>query len=267
MGPVGLPKVFLQQRPRAHPVFQPTEIPGGGLSLFVPDWMHTKSLGVDANLLGGCIAYLARVFLPGSTNENMALIWSGIRREYRSQKVAGRLGRLTFKMVQNEPFPRLSAKAHEIRCLLPVMETLLRAWAPADAFVAWFHRLVALSAQMDNLVFGNKTFLLSPRERRALRQDVFLFNSVLTTLARHFIDRGEAYCNFTIKNHYLCHLGVLASRTGLSPRLGFCYQGEDFLSLIKTLCIGSSRGTDGVTLTGKVIEKYLRGLDLMLSQA
>ena len=67
-------------------------------------------------------------------------------------------------MVKNEPFYRLSAKAHEIRCLLPVREVLLRAWAPSDSILAWFHRLVALSlaAQMDNLVFENKTSCSAP---------------------------------------------------------------------------------------------------------
>ena len=154
-------EAFLQEHPDAHPVLQPTVIPGGGLSLFVPDWMHTKSLGVDANLLGSCIAYLARVALPGTQEENIALIWYGIQREYRSQKTAGRLGRLTFNMVKNPPFPRLSAKANEIMCLLPVMETLLQGWAPSDPILVWFHRLVALSAQIDNLVFQNKTFVLS----------------------------------------------------------------------------------------------------------
>ena len=229
--------------------------------------MHTKSLGVDANLLGGCIAYLAKSSLPGSTEENMAVLWDGIQREYRAQKVTGRLGRLTFNMVKNDPFFRLSAKAHEIRCLLPVMEVLLRGWAPSDPILAWFHRLVALSAQMDNLVFGNKGFLLSPRERKGLRQDTFLFQMVLSTLAGHFIQRGEAYVNFTIKNHYMCHLALRASATGLSPRLGFCYQGEDYMSLVKTLCQGSSRGADGARLIDKVNEKYLRGLDLLMRNA
>ena len=260
-------QAFLEEQPAAHPVLQPTVIPWGGLSLFFPDWMHSKSLGVDANLLGSCIAYLAREFLPGTQAETIAVIWDGIQREYRSQKFAGRLGRLTMNMVTNAPFPRLSAKAHEIRCLLPVMEILLRGWAPANPIVAWFHRLVALSAQMDNLVFDNKTFVLSPRERRDLRRDVFLFNAVLSRLASNFIQRGEAYCHFTIKNHYLCHLALRASTTGLSPRLGFCYQGEDYMSLIKTLCIGSSRGADGARLIVKANEKYLRGLDLMLMVA
>ena len=97
-------KAFLEEHPHAHPVLQPRVIPGGGLTLFVPDWMHTKSLGVDANLLGSCIAYLAKVSLPGSVDANIALLWDGIQEQYRSQKVGGRLGRLTINMVKKWPF-------------------------------------------------------------------------------------------------------------------------------------------------------------------
>ena len=39
------------------------------------------------------------------------------------------------------------------------------------------------------------------------------------------------------------------------------------MSVIKTLCIGSMRGTNSAKLIDKVVEKYLRGLDLIMGQA
>ena len=260
------PQEFLQQTPERHPLFDPTCVPCGGLSLFVPDWMHTKCLGTDANLLGSAIAFLAKDYLPGSVDENMALIWEGVQEQYTTQKTACRLSHLTFKMVKNDPFPRLSVKAMEIRWLLPALEPLLRAWAPGDARVAWFHRLVVMSMEADKLVFGCKSFRLGLEEGRRLKDLLFHFSQTLTTLARNFHQAGLAYCNFIPKNHYLCHLGVSSCQTGISPRVGFCFQGEDFMALVKRLCVGSSRGVASAQLCTKVVGKYLRGLDIMLQQ-
>ena len=246
---------LLMQTPDAHVLFNPTCVACGGLSLFVPDYMHTKCLGTDSNLLGSAIAYLAKEFLPGTVEENMAIIWEGVKREHRSQRSPCRLSHLTFKMVKHDPFPRLSAKAIEIRCLLPVLEPVLRGWSGGSPQVAWFHRLVVLSMQMDNIVFGTKSLVLGAGDGDRLKDLIFQFNQTLTTLARHFHENGMGYCNFTPKNHYLCHLGVYSSKSGISPRLGFCFQGEDFMALVKSLCTGSNRGVEPAKLVNKVVGK------------
>ena len=141
----------------------------------------------------------------------------------------------------------------------------MKAWV-GNPQCAYFHRLVFLSMKLDELVFGNKTFLLSVEERESLRSGVFEYNQILTRLAHHFHNLGKPYCNFTPKNHYLLHLGLHASKTGISPRLGFCFQGEDFMSVVKSLCTGSSRGVNSTKLVDKVVCKYLRGLDIFLGQ-
>ena len=50
----------LQQEKRGavHPLFHPLSTPGGALSLWVPDWMHSKHLGTDQSLLGSTLKYL-----------------------------------------------------------------------------------------------------------------------------------------------------------------------------------------------------------------
>ena len=244
----------------------PDQVPGGGLSLFKPDYMHTKLLGVDANVLGSLIAFLVKEVMPASIEDNVALLWSQIQEYYKEHQPPCRLGRLTYKMVRHDPFPRLAAKAIEVRWLLPAMASVVRAWV-GRAEVAHFARLVAQSCRMDEIVFGCKEFRFSVADRAEFQQLCFSFNQVLTRLARHFHQGGLAHCAFTAKNHYLCHMGVDAARTGISPRLGFCFQGEDFLHLVKTLCMGSSRGTSPTQLAEKVVGKYLRGLDLLLSRA
>ena len=229
--------------------------------------MHTKCLGTDSSLLGSCLLYLVKEVMPGAIEDNLSMVWSSIKGFYRANKTSCRLGNLTLKMLKNEPFPRLAAKAMEIKCLLPAIEELLQPWLPGNVQLQWFHRLVALSRLLDDIVFGNKSFLLSEPERVQLRAGIFQYNQLLTQLARHFHTRGLPYCNFLPKIHFLMHIGVNTSKSGVSPRLAWCFQGEDFMSLLKSLCTSSSRGIDSAKLVMKVNEKYLRGLDLLFSQA
>ena len=253
----------MEKHDKVHPLFKPDMTPGGGLSLFYPDWMHTKSLGTDAHLVGSCLAFMAQKVLPGGVDASMAVMWDSIQEFYKAHKTPCRLTNLTYKMVKHEPFPRLAAKAMETRHLVPALQEILEPWV-GIAEVAYFQRLLTLSRRLDDLVFENKTFKLSEDERQDLCQGIFEYNQLQTKLARHFHLEGLPFCNFTVKNHYMCHIGLIAANTGVSPRVAFCYQGEDFMSLMKTLCAGSHRGVAPAALVNKVIDKYLRGLDLVL---
>ena len=169
-------------------------------------------------------------------------------------------------MLQNDPFPKLSAKAMEIRHLLAAVIHFSSAWL-ANPIIARFQKLLQLSHGLDEIVFSNKTFVLSMLERQALKEGTFKYNQALTRLARFFHERGLPFCNYTVINHYLCHIGLEASRTGVNPRLAFCFEGEDFMRVVKSLCMGSSRGLESALLIDKAIPKYLRGLDYLLKQA
>ena len=226
--------------------------------------MHTKSLGTDATLVGSCLLFLAKEVLPGRIDDNFVVIWEAVQKFYKENRTQCRLSKITQNMVAHEPFPRLSAKAVETRDLLPALEHFLRAWLGVNPLLVWFHRLVALSCRLDTVVFSNKTMWLSDADCLALRNGVFEYNQTLSRLALHFHRQGKAYCNFTIKNHYLLHIGLFSAKTGINPRLAFCYQGEDFMSVLKTLVAGSSRGVESAKLIDKVVPKYCRGLDLLL---
>ena len=162
-----------------------------------------------------------------------------------------------------QAFYKLSAKAVETRDLLPALASIVQPWV-GNPIVQWFQTLLLLSSRLDALVFGNPNYWLSTQERKNLKEGLFRYNQVLSKLAWHFYRQGKPFCNYTIKNHYLLHMGVTASKTGISPRLAFCFQGEDFMSLIKSLAIASSRGMASALLINKVVEKYLRGLDLLM---
>ena len=103
---------FLADNPNAHPLFQPASTPFGGLSVWHPDWMHTKCLGTDASLLGSVLMFLIQEVMPETAEGNLATIWQSVQLFYRAHKTRNRLGRLTINMVKHEPFPRLAAKGH-----------------------------------------------------------------------------------------------------------------------------------------------------------
>ena len=226
--------------------------------------MHTKCLGTDANLVGGILGYMASEVIPGDPEQNISLLWAEIQNLYSQKGTKCRLSQLTWNMVFHEPFFRLSAKAVETRDLLPIIVDLLNPWVDNRPIVQWFQRLALLSTKLDELVFGNPNMWLNVQERQSLKNGVFEFNQLLSKLAWHFLQEGKPFANYTIKNHYLLHIGLNASKSGISPRLAFCFQGEDFMSLVKSLSVASSRGLSSAKLIDKVVEKYLRGLDVLL---
>ena len=165
-------EAFLVANPDAHALFRPDVVPSGGLSVWHPDWMHTKCLGTDATLLGSALLYLVKEAMVDETPEaHLQRVWMNIRLFYRAHKTKNRLGRLTLKMLTQEPFPRLKAKAIETRDLIPAVEHVFREWLHIVP-CAWFHRLLLMSKRMDELVFGNPSYLLSVVDREALRATI-----------------------------------------------------------------------------------------------
>eukprot|EP00969_Alexandrium_andersonii_P201861 8919338-Alexandrium_andersonii.AAC.1 len=70
---------------------------------------------------------------------------------------------------------------------------------------------------------------------------IYNFLALLTSLGRHHHSKGLFYFHVTIKCHYLVHLGMFALH--MSPRLAWCYMGEDFMQKVKQLCQSAHNGT------------------------
>ena len=216
---------FLQENPDAHQLFRPDVTPFSGLSVWLPDWMHTKCLGTDANLVGSALWYLIKEVMPEDAEANLATIWASVQSFYKAQKTKNRVSRLTLNMVKPEKaiFPKLSAKALETRDLIPAVEHLLRDWV-GNPQCAWFHRLVFLSMKLDELVFSNKTCFLSLEDRDALRAGIFEYSQLLTKLAHFFHRRGKAFCNYTPKTTTCCTLGCMPQRQASAQGWRFVFK-------------------------------------------
>ena len=124
-------------------------------------------------------------------------------------------------------------------------------------------QLLELSLSIDVLVSGVDGFTCTPAEGARLKALVLDMNVGISKLCHHFHNQGLFLFNFVPKNHYLFHLAELGQH--MSPKLAWCYQGEDLMNKIKVLAQGSFRGTPSKKLGNKILAKYLVGLAHALS--
>ena len=94
-------------------------------------------------------------------------------------------------------------------------------------------------------------------------KDAFEFCLVETALGEHFHPLHLAIFHFTIKSHYLLHIGMIARY--INPRLGWCYSGEDMMGKIKHLVQHTYDGTPPHVLVNKTMKKYAYGLGFDLA--
>ena len=97
------------------------QIEGVSILSFYPDWMHCKSLGIDKPLLGSTLYVLVHYILPGSVEENLAVVWRDIEHGYDELNSENRYGHMRQTMFTTKSQPKLQGKAGEIKDLGPVM--------------------------------------------------------------------------------------------------------------------------------------------------
>lgn len=79
-------------------------------------------------------------------------------------------------------------------------------------------------------------------------------------LGHYYHPKNIMLFHFTIKFHYLLHIGLLGKR--LNPRLGWCYRGEKMMMVVKSIVQASHLGCPPWLVVNKVMTKYARGLSL-----
>ena len=165
-------------------------------------------------------------------------------------------------MLKGSPFPKLHAKAAETRSMLQPVAAALQHFSDQDvsqqAILLSMVKALELSYSIDEVV--DKMTGLKGTEAQGLQlaKLVQAFNMETTKLCHHFHQKGLFLFNFVPKNHYLFHLAELGKH--MSPKLAWCYQGEDLMHKVKVLAQGSFRGTAPRHLGNKVMAKYVIGL-------
>ena len=178
-----------------------------------------------------------------------------------------RLANLRETMLQGTPFPKLHAKAAETKNLLQPVSSLLLNFKDQDA--SQEHELLLMvqvlddSHAIDVLLDQIEGFKGSDAQGVELERLVYSMNMGITKLCHRFHNRNLFLFNFVPKNHYMFHLAQLGKH--MSPKLAWCYMGEDLMHKVKVMAQGSFRGTPPKILGNKILRKYLVGLSQALS--
>ena len=178
------------------------------------------------------------------------------------------LTNLKESMLKGEPFPKLHAKAAETKTLLEPLSAFLKdhldkGRIQAGDVVTAMAKLVDWSHAIDILVDSMEGYAVEDWKAKQLESLIYHYNVGLTKLCHFFHAQGRFLFNFVPKNHYLFHLGQRGRF--MSPKLAWCYQGEDLMNQVKGLAQGSYQGTLPRKLGSKVMTKYLVALELTLS--
>ena len=178
-----------------------------------------------------------------------------------------RLGTLKESMLKGSPFPKLHAKAAETRSMLRPVAAALEHFSDQDVaqepLLRSMIKALELSYSIDDLLDQITGFKGTEPQGLKLASLVQALNMETTRLCHHFHKQGLFLFNFVPKNHYLYHLAELGKH--MSPKLAWCYQGEDLMHKVKVLAQGSFRGTAPRYLGNKVLGKYIIGLSHALS--
>ncbi len=179
----------------------------------------------------------------------------------QEKKVPSRVTALKVGMISGKPFPKMHTKALETKYLMKAISDLFQRLPGKDADLLLMARALQTSCDLDELLDQTTTFNMPRATGKAFKRNCFSPNLDITSMAQEFISQGMFYFNFTVKNHYLLHIGLLANQ-GRNPKLGWCFKGGDMMGRTKTLIQASSR-VPGPGLPNKVLHKYVIGLHLL----
>ena len=155
-------------------------------------------------------------------------------------------------------YPRLKGKGYEIKELGPALSWLWKQRMDHDLLL---HKQIALlldtSVAMDMMLHesSTETWRWSQEESAKFMGHVWRYVRLYATIAHHYLLQGLLLFNVTVKLHYLVHLGMRAKE--LSPRLAWCFAGEDFMQKMALLASSCVKGNRPHAVSCKMMQKYL----------
>ena len=96
----------------------------------------------------------------------------------------------------------------------------------------------------------------------ALRQACLVYNALIAELGRLLHAQAAAMFNYTIKNHILEHVALDAQK--LHPMWSWTFASEDFMMVVRKLVQSVAPGSKPVHIQNKLLNKYMRRLELHL---
>ena len=172
--------------------------------------------------------------------------------------------RLSMYVGQAGDFPRLKRRAGEIKHLTGALRSVFMKYMdPGNTQHKQVKMLLAMASEMDLIVDSHPhDFKFPPGVAANSLKCCQGFVQINTALDHHYHPAGILLFHHTIKYHYLLHIGMVAHY--ISPRLAWCFSGEDMMAKVKRILAASHRGAPPHKAANKVMQKYAQGLGMSL---
>ena len=130
---------------------------------------------------------------------------------------------------------------------------------------SWMRLGMHLSIETERILQAHAGEFKLPRDAASkFYTCIISFLTMQVKLGNHFHPREIMLFHWTMKSHYLEHIGLLAAF--MHPGLASCYQDENFNKHFKQLLQSCYFGTPPFKVVNPVIAKYLDGLHLLFRE-
>ena len=166
-------------------------------------------------------------------------------------------------------FPKLETKAGECRYFGPALLAVFELYYDRGI---WEQRKIRLALMMSCRIEAildayAEAYKLPGGVATEFLHVMYTMNCLITELGNHFqsqVPPVELF-NFTIKNHYTLHIAEMAAY--INPRIGWCYQGEDFVGTLTKLIATCIKSLPPHLVVNKAMQKYCLGISGLLRES
>lgn len=234
----------------------------------MPDPLHTKHIGTDGYYAGSTIRYLTHHILSGNVDDNLRVIVHDIKAAYKNHGIhRDRFSFLKHTSIQGSSakIPFLKGSGAQIRKMMVVLQSIFAKYMdPEDTTHQLVMQGLSESVAIDKVLLRNiGEYALPSADAAILKTAAFGFNQTVTKLVKIMRRDGLPLFHFTMKNHYLCHIGLNASFT--NPNIASCESGEDMMKVVKRLISSSARGNKPHAAARLAMYKYTFALGFALN--
>ena len=228
---------------------------------YIPDVLHCKHLGTDPCFYGSAVHLLTHHSMPGNPDDNLTTLWKVTCVEYKRKRIKDRYAKLKPTMVKQskKKLPLLKGKAGKIksfgRALVGVFPQLMNPSDPKHHLVL---KGLTLSVRIDTIMRQYAAAYRYPQDiAEEFEACCFDYCRAMVTLikAYHTAEPPIPLFNYTIKAHYVMHLGLCARYT--NPSFGSCYQGETLMLTCRTLFQASCDGSAALAACNTVMYRFV----------
>ena len=233
--------------------------------MYIPDVLHVKHLGTDQSFYASAVHLLTHYWMPADPEAALMVIYSLICDAYAEQGTphGDRFPTLYPTMVKQSKakLPLLKGRAAKVKgfgsVLLIVFEKLMDKLDPKHHIVL---KGLRLSVRIDEIMHQYaKAYRYPANIATEFELACFDYCRVMGTLikAYHKAVPPVPVFNYTIKAHYLMHLGICARYT--NPAFGSCYDGETLMLTCKKLFQASCRGSGALAASNQAMFRFVMG--------